>query len=247
MTASQTPDVTWSAYGAVLFDLDGVLTPTAEIHMRAWAETFTPLLRDAGDEKPYTAEDYFAYVDGRPRLEGVATLLESRGIELPAGDPSDEPGDESIAAVGNRKNELFTTILHRDGIAPYPGSMQLVKHLADLGVVCAVVSSSKNAVTVLASAGLSGRFPVVIDGLRADELHLPGKPRPDTFLYAAKAVGADPATAVVVEDAVSGVRAGAAGEFALVVGVDRGVGEQTLLEAGANIVVDDLARLVPDN
>lgn len=239
--------VDWSQYRAVLFDLDGVLTPTAEIHMRAWSETFNPLLRAAGHERPYTDADYFAFVDGKPRLEGVASLLESRGIELPAGDPGDggQVEQETIVGVGMRKNAVFTQILHRDGIAPYPGSLALLDYLAGTDLALAVVSSSRNAVDVLAAAGLTDRFPVVMDGNRAATLGLPGKPRPDTFLYAAGAVGADPGAAIVVEDAVSGVRAGAAGGFGLVIGVDRGVGTDTLTEAGAALVIDDLADLIP--
>lgn len=231
-------------YTAVLFDLDGVLTPTAEIHMRAWAQTFTPLLREAGDRRPYTDADYFAYVDGKPRLEGVASMLAARGISLPAGDQDDGPQVATVAGVGNRKNALFTEILHGDGIAPYPGSVAVVDHLIDAGIAVAVVSSSRNAVDVLAAAGLTDRFPVVMDGNRAAALGLPGKPAPDTFRHAAAELEVDPAAAVVVEDAVSGVRAGAAGGFGLVIGVDRGVGADQLREAGAGIVVADLAELL---
>jgi beta-phosphoglucomutase family hydrolase len=228
---------------AVLFDLDGVLTPTAEVHMRAWAALFTPVL-DARGAEPYTDDDYFRYVDGRPRYDGVQALLESRGIELPYGDPGDPPEAETVCGLGNRKNTVFSETLRRDGMAAYPGSLALVDRLGALGIPAAVVSSSKNAVPVLAAARLADRFPVVVDGVVAAAEHLPGKPAPDIFLAAAERLGVAPEHAVVVEDAVSGVAAGAAGGFALVVGVDRGVGADALTAAGADVVVHDLADLL---
>lgn len=236
----------WDPVTAVLLDLDGVLTPTAEVHMRAWEVMFTRFL-DGLDEpqEPYTDRDYFDHVDGLPRYEGVAAFLASRGIELPLGDPSDAPAEQTVCGLGNRKNALFNEVLAQEGVAPYPGSVLLLDHLRGRGMPLAVVSSSKNAPAVLDAAGLADRFPVVVDGKVAAEHGLPGKPEPDTFRYAAQQLGADPAGAVVVEDALSGVRAGAAGGFAWVVGVDRGVGAQALLDAGADEVVRDLAELLP--
>jgi beta-phosphoglucomutase family hydrolase len=229
---------------AVLFDLDGVLTPTAELHMRAWAELFTPVLDAHHVERPYSDDDYFRYVDGRPRYDGVQAVLDSRGIDLPYGEPGDAPDADTVCGLGNRKNAVFSAALERDGIAPYPGSLALVDRLGRLGIPAAVVSSSKNAVPVLAAAHLADRFPVVVDGVVAAAEHLPGKPAPDIFLAAAERLGVAPARAVVVEDAVSGVAAGAAGGFALVVGVDRGVGADALVAAGADVVVHDLADLL---
>lgn len=235
----------WTEYEAVLFDLDGVLTPTAEVHMRAWQEMFAAFLARHGDERLYTEADYFAHIDGRPRYEGVAAMLASRGIELPPGDPSDPPGELTVCGLGNRKNALFTEVLQRGGIEPYAGSLALMDHLAGLGVAMAVVSSSKNAPQVLETAGIADRFPVVVDGAVAAELGLPGKPAPDTYAYAAKQLGVPIRRSVVVEDAVSGVQAGAADDFGLVVGVDRGAGSPELLAAGADVVVQDLAELIP--
>ena len=218
--------VTWTDHDSVLFDLDGVLTPTAEVHMRAWAEMFNAFLSSwhgpAADTSAYTA----------------------RGIDLPEGDPSDAPDLDTVCGLGNRKNDAFNAVLERDGVSPYPGSVALLDHLRDLGMPLAVVSSSANAPAVLEAAGLAGRFVTVVDGRVATELGLPGKPAPDTFVHAATACGTTPARSVVVEDAVSGVRAGAAGEFGLVIGVDRGAGTQTLTDAGAHLVVADLAELV---
>ncbi|MGN6743983.1 MAG: HAD family hydrolase [Amnibacterium sp.] len=229
---------------AVLFDLDGVLTPTAEIHMRAWAALFGAELEKHGVREPYTDEDYFRFVDGRPRYDGVQAVLESRGIDLPWGDPTDPPDRDTVCGLGNRKNAVFAETLEREGIAPYPGSLALVDRLAELGIPAAVVSSSKNARQVLAAAHLLERFPVIVDGVVAAEEHLPGKPAPDIFVVAAERLGAVPERAVVVEDAVSGVAAGAAGGFGLVVGVDRGVGVGALAAAGADVVVEDLADLL---
>ena len=234
----------WTPYDAVLFDLDGVITPTAELHMRAWAEMFTAFLDAHGVPEPYTDDDYFAHVDGKPRYDGVRSFLLSRDLHLPEGDPSDPPDAETVCGLGNRKNDVFNFVLARDGIAPYPGSVRLLDALAERGTGVAVVSSSKNARTVLAAAHLTDRFEVVVDGVVATELGLPGKPSPDTFLHAAQQLGAPAARAVVVEDAVSGVAAGRAGNFGLVVGVDRGAGERTLLDAGADLVVTDLAELL---
>jgi beta-phosphoglucomutase family hydrolase len=235
--------VDWSAYAAVLFDLDGVITPTAEVHMQAWNEMFNAYL--GADRQPYTDADYFAYVDGKPRYDGVRDFLASRAITLPEGSADAEPTEESVRGLGNRKNVAFNEVLERDGVTAYAGSVALLDHLRDLGVPLAVVSSSANAPAVLAAAGLSDRFVTVVDGRVAAAEGLPGKPAPDTFLRAAEILGATAATSVVLEDAVSGVRAGAAGDFALVVGVDRGAGRDTLTDAGAGLVVSDLAELVP--
>ncbi|MGQ4538188.1 HAD family hydrolase [Dermabacteraceae bacterium P7074] len=233
-----------SEFSAVLFDLDGVLTPTAEVHMRAWRSMFSDYLREAGVSEPYTDEDYFAYIDGKPRYDGVRSLLASRGLSLPDGEPEDSPETLSVCGLGNRKNDLVHRLLEAEGVTPYAGSVAFLNSLGQETPV-AVVSSSKNAPEVLSAAGLRDRFTVIVDGRVAAERGLPGKPAPDTFVYAAELLGADPARAVVVEDAVSGVRAGAAGPFALVIGVDRGVGGETLREAGADLVVSDLGELVP--
>ncbi|HLS44678.1 MAG TPA: HAD-IA family hydrolase [Ornithinicoccus sp.] len=234
----------WENYDAALFDLDGVLTPTAEVHMRAWERMFTDFLAAHPSVSPYTEDDYFAHIDGKPRYEGVAALLGSRGIDLPHGSPEDPPTAQTVCGLGNRKNELFTQVLREDGITAYPGSLALLDHLEERGVAMAVVSSSRNAPEVLRAAGIDQRFPVLVDGTVATAQRLPGKPRPDTYAYAAEQLGVPSSRAVVVEDAISGVQAGAAGDFGLVIGVDRGAGEQTLIDGGAEVVVRDLAELI---
>jgi beta-phosphoglucomutase family hydrolase len=235
--------VDWHEYDAALFDLDGVLTPTAEIHMRAWRQLFTDFLAKRGIAKPYRQSDYFDYIDGKPRYDGVRAFLASRGIQLAEGDPSDSPDLETVCGLGNRKNEFFAAVLREEGVRPYAGSVQLLDHLADRGTKVAVVTSSRNATAVLKAADLGPRFDVVVDGNVAAEKGLRGKPSPDTFVAAAEELGVSVQRAVVFEDALSGVEAGHAGGFGLVVGVDRGVGAQRLTESGADVVVDDLGEL----
>ena len=228
----------WERFEAVLFDLDGVITPTAEIHEHAWAELF--------EAHKYTSADYLQHIDGRPRYDGVRAFLGSRGISLPDGNLDDSPGTDTVCAMGNQKNALFTSILGRDGIAAYPGSLSTIEHLERHQVPMAIVSSSRNAVTVLSAAGLRSRFPTVVDGLVAADRGLAGKPAPDSYLLGASLLEVSPNNTVVVEDAVSGVAAGAAGNFGVVIGVDRGAGRMALMEHGATFVVDDLADLLPE-
>ncbi len=224
-------------FEGVLFDLDGVITPTAVIHEHAWGDLFA--------DYDYTDADYLRYIDGKPRYDGVRSFLASRGVTLPDGSPDDASGTDTVCALGNRKNNLFNTILERDGIEPYPGSAATLDLLEGCGIPAAIVSSSKNARTVLDASGLGARFDVVVDGTVAAEQQIAGKPGPDMFTFAAEQLGVTPGRSVVVEDAVSGVAAGAAGAFAVVIGVDRGAGHESLLEHGATFVVDDLAELLP--
>ncbi|PFG17269.1 HAD superfamily hydrolase (TIGR01509 family)/beta-phosphoglucomutase family hydrolase [Propionicimonas paludicola] len=233
-----------SNFDAALFDLDGVLTPTAEVHQHAWAQVLGGYLAEHCPSQPYTSADYFAFIDGKPRYDGVRALLASRSLALPDGVPSDSPEVDTVCGLGNRKNQAFAAVLASGGVQPYPGSAALLDELADLGIQVAVVSSSANATEVLRAAGLLSRFPVIIDGAVAAAEGLPGKPAPDTFVRAAARLGVPVQRAAVIEDAVSGVRAGKAGGFGLVIGVDRGAGPDLLLAAGADLVVSDLAELL---
>ena len=236
------PDL--SSYDGVLFDLDGVLTPTAEVHMHAWRTMFTDLFSAWGISPEYTDDDYYRYLDGKQRYDGVASLLRSRDVEIPWGDPSDPPSADTVCGVGNRKNEVFAAVLRADGIAPYPGSLALLERLRAAGTPLGVVSSSKNAEEVLAAAGIRDFFRIVMDGVVAAREGLRSKPEPDMFAEGARMLGVDPARSAAVEDAHSGVQSASAAGFALVVGVDRGAGAQTLLDLGADLVVDDLAAFV---
>jgi beta-phosphoglucomutase family hydrolase len=235
---------------ACLFDLDGVLTDTARVHAAAWKEMFDACLREraarTGDAfVPFDpVVDYDEYVDGRPRYDGVRTFLASRGIELPPGDPSDSPGTETITGLGNRKNEIVLAMIRAGGVEPYPGSVRYVRAVRRAELRCAVVSSSANCGELLAAAGIDALFEVRIDALVAEREQLRGKPAPDTFLAAARALGVPAAQATVFEDALAGVAAGRAGGFGFVVGVDRAGQAEALREHGADIVVSDLAELL---
>ncbi len=239
-----------SGIRACLFDLDGVLTQTAKVHAAAWKEMFDPFLRAhaEGAEEPFVpfdaVEDYDEYVDGKPRYDGVRSFLTARGIDLPEGEPSDPPETETISGLGNRKNELVISMIHRQGVEAYEGSIRYVRAVRDAGLRRAVVSSSANTGEVLAAAGIDDLFEERIDAIAAERQHLKGKPAPETFLAAARALGAQPAQAAVFEDALAGVAAGRAGRFGFVVGVDRVGQAEALREHGADLVVSDLAELL---
>ena len=235
---------------ALLFDLDGVLTKTATVHARAWKEMFDAFLRERPSKQGEAlvefdaGADYNRYVDGRPRYDGVRSFLASRGIELPEGVAADPPEAETVCGLGNRKNELVTALIERNGVEPYAGSVRFVEAAIEAGLRRAVVSSSVNCQTVLRAAGIEDLFEARIDGEVAARERLPGKPAPDTYLAAAAALEAGPAEAAVFEDALSGVEAGRAGGFASVVGVDRVDQAEALRAHGASVVVADLDELL---
>lgn len=234
------------AIQACLFDLDGVVTRTAVVHAAAWKETFDAFLHARVGEgfQPFDAgADYDEYVDGRPRADGVRTFLASRGIELPEGESDDPPDAQSVHGLGNRKNELLLDRIRTQGVEAYDGTLRYVEAARARGLRTAIVSSSANTRDVLRSIGAEHLFEVRIDGVVAAERGLPGKPRPDTFLAAARDLGVEPPGAAVFEDALAGMDAGRAGNFGYVVGVDR-VGQADALYAhGADVVVKDLDDL----
>ncbi|MEO5693477.1 MAG: beta-phosphoglucomutase family hydrolase [Usitatibacter sp.] len=236
-------------YDAVLFDLDGVLTRTASVHAAAWKKLFDGFLqqRSADTGEPFVPfdidADYPRYVDGKPRYDGVAAFLESRGIELPMGSAEDGPGVQSVRALGSRKDEYFLEHLKQRGIEPYDAAVTLVRAVRAQGIKTAVVSSSNNCAVVLETAGIAQLFDTRVDGKDVTRLELKGKPAPDAFLEAARRLGAEPARAVVVEDALAGVEAGRAGRFGCVIGVDRLGQSQALRAAGADVVVTNLAQV----
>lgn len=240
----------WTSASAILFDLDGVLTPTATVHEQAWKELFEGYLATRPDVPGSRGEDYFDHIDGKPRFDGVRDFLASRGIVLPEGSATDgtegaaaNQGSDTVQGLGNRKNQVFNDIVSA-GVEPFAGSVRFLEAVLDRGLKVAVVSSSRNAPAVLKAAGLNGHFDVVVDGVVAAAEGLPGKPNPATYNYAAQLLGLPSDECVVVEDAVSGVQAGHAGTFHSVIGVDRGAGRQTLLDAGATRVVNDLQELL---
>ena len=225
---------------ACLFDLDGVITQTAKLHSAAWKEMFDTFLRERSEQtgepfQEFTPSDYDRYVDGRPRLDGVRTFLEARGIE---------PEEELVRRLGDIKNDLVLKLIRERGVEVYDGSIDFVKEAKREGLRRAVVSSSANTREVLESVGIEDLFEAVVDGLVAQREGLPGKPAPDTFIAGARALGAEPSQSVVFEDALAGVEAGRAGSFGYVVGVDRTGQREALAEHGADIVVDDLSELI---
>ncbi|MCG6494934.1 HAD family phosphatase [Kitasatospora sp. A2-31] len=235
---------------AFLFDLDGVLTQTAKVHAAAWKDTFDAFLRaeaarTGGQFVPFDAvADYDTYVDGRPRLDGTRAFLESRGIALPEGTDADPPGTRTVHGISLAKNDTVLRMIRAQGVQPYEGSVAYVRRMRELGLPGAVVSSSANCRDVLRAAGIEDLFDVIVDGLVAKREGLPGKPAPDTYLAAARALGVEPAHAAVFEDALAGVASGRAGGFGAVVGVDRVGQAAELRRDGATVVVTDLAELL---
>ena len=244
------PSITLQDFDAVLFDLDGVLTTTRAVHAAAWKRAFDEFLEDWDARHGTSTEpfddhaDYAAYVDGKPRQDGVRDFLVSRGIELPEGGPDDAPDQETVWGLGNRKQLLVEEELQHTGVEVFPGSVAWVRELREAGLRTAVVSSSRNCAAVLDITGIANLFDTRVDGDTALELGLPGKPAPDTFLEAAQRLGVPPQRAIVVEDALAGVDAGRAGGFGLVIGVDRDGHAAELAEHGADVVVADLGELL---
>lgn len=235
---------------ACLFDLDGVLTATATLHAKAWKQMFDGFLagRAISSAEPFVpfdvVRDYDTYVDGKPRDDGTRSFLLSRGIHIAEGTGDDQATADTIQGLGKRKNEILHTLLREDGVEAYPGSLRYVRAVKQAGMRTAVVSSSKNCHEVLLAAGMAELFDARIDGVVAAERHLAGKPSPDTYLAAARALEVPPAQAAVFEDALAGVAAGHAGRFGFVVGVDRVGQADELRRHGADVVVSDLAALL---
>ena len=236
------------AFEAVIFDMDGVITKTAITHAAAWKKMFDEFLQaraDRNNEKfdEFTQSDYLAYVDGKPRYKGVASFLESRKISIPFGDPSDEAGKETICGLGNRKNDAFNEVIARDGVEVYESTAKLLEDLTAAGIKLGVASSSKNCAPVLEAVDLLSAFGARVDGVVSAELGLHGKPEPDIFTTACEMLGSTPAKSIVVEDAVSGVQAGAKGKFGLTLGIAREHNQKELAENGADFVVSDLEEI----
>jgi beta-phosphoglucomutase family hydrolase len=239
-----------SSIRACLFDLDGVVTETATVHAAAWKEMFDAYLRARAERngEPFVpfdpVDDYDLYVDGKPRADGTRSFLQARRIALPEGTADDPPETESVHGLGNRKNESVLRRLQEQGVEAFPGSVEYLRAARNAGLHRAVVSSSANARAVLVAARIAEYFEACIDGVVAERDGLKGKPEPDTYLAAARALGVAPVDAAVFEDALAGVAAGKAGGFGCVVGIDRVGQAEALRQHGAGIVVTDLAELL---
>jgi beta-phosphoglucomutase family hydrolase len=237
-------------FDAVLFDMDGVITDTASVHASAWKKMFDEFLQARAVRTDETfvpfeiATDYKHHVDGKPRYDGVRDFLRARAIELPEGGPDDPARAETVHGLGNRKDQLVNQVIATEGVRVFPGSVPLLERLRAEGFKIAVVTSSQNRARVLDAAGLGALFDAAVDGLTIVARGLTGKPAPDMFLEAARELGVEPARAVVIEDAISGVEAGARGGFGLVIGVARKGNAEELKAHGAQRVVTDLSELM---
>jgi beta-phosphoglucomutase family hydrolase len=236
-------------FTAVIFDLDGVITKTALVHSAAWREMFNDYLkyREKKYGEPFRefthVNDYLPYIDGKLRYEGIKSFLESRGIRIPYGDPSDDPGQETICGLGNKKNNFFNRVLKRDGVEIYESTVTFIRKLRNEKIKTGVASSSKNCRAVLERAGILGLFDTRVDGDVSTRIGLKGKPEPDIFIKACENLGSSPDFTVIVEDAVSGVQAGRNGGFGLVIGIAREGNSDELKKNGADIVVKDISEL----
>jgi beta-phosphoglucomutase family hydrolase len=236
-------------FDAAIFDMDGVVTDTAAIHSLAWKRMFDEYLqgRAASRHEPFIefthARDYLVHVDGRPRYTGVETFLKSRDIILPAGSPQDLPGSQTVCGLGNRKNEIFHQIIGGEGVALFDSTIALIHAMRQRGIKVGLATSSNNSAVILDRTGTAQLFATVVDGIVSARLGLKGKPEPDIFLTAAANLGVPAARAIVVEDAVSGVQAGARGGFALVIGIARENNARELCDHGADVAVRDLAEI----
>lgn len=240
------------SFEAVIFDMDGVITRTAAVHSLAWKRMFDEYLhyREKEYHEPFHefthAGDYLSFVDGRPRYKGVDAFLKSRGIRIPFGKPEDEPRKETVCGLGNRKNEFFNQVLQTEGVGVYDSTVKLINELLERGVKVGIATSSKNCVSILEKAGITGLFATRVDGMVSAELGLKGKPEPDIFTTASDNLGVEHHRAIVVEDAVPGVQAGRKGNFGLVIGVAREKNAPELKTNGADVVVEDLSEITVD-
>ncbi len=229
---------------ALIFDLDGVITQTRKTHKKAWKAMFDRFFEKHHQEQTsMTEKDYQIYIDGKPRYQGVESFLLSRNIELPFGKPADEPGFDTVCALGNIKNKVFNEILEKEGVEIYEDALQKLREWRNNGIKTAIVSSSKNCKKIIEVAGIDDLFDTRVDGLVSVKIGLKGKPDPDIFTEAARRLGARAENSVVFEDATSGVQAGQRGFFGLVVGVNRFDNKEALLENGADITIDSFADI----
>lgn len=236
-------------YEAVIFDMDGVVTQTATVHATAWKKLFDEFLTQYAEQhhqpfKPFDIEfDYLKYVDGKKREDGLISFLDSRGLHIPMGNPDDSPDQQTVYGMSQRKDEFFLEQLYQNGVQAYDSTISLIKRLREKHIRTAIISASRHCEEVLRAAQVLDLFDTRVDGIVAEQLHLPGKPNPDVFLEAARRLDVLPSKAVVIEDAISGVEAGHAGKFGLVIGINRHHLAADLKTHGADVVVEDLIQV----
>lgn len=236
------------ALEAVVMDMDGVITQTATIHAKAWKQTFDEFLekREGKYYRPFTIEqDYKTYVDGKSRLDGIRSFLESRNIKIPEGKAGDNSSEVTVYNLGMYKNQQFLSLLDQEGAQVYPDALEVIHQWKEEGMKLAVISASRNCKRIMESAGVLNLFDARVDGIVSEEKRLKGKPAPDIFLEACQILKVSPAHTLIIEDAIAGIQAGQKGKFGLVAGVARHGEEKILKEAGADLVVDTLTALPP--
>jgi trehalose 6-phosphate phosphatase len=239
---------------AAVFDLDGVVTFTAHVHAAAWKQLFDDYLRSRERRfgEPFQEFDpefdYRAYVDGRPRYQGVQTFLESRGVHISYGTLHDSPDQETVCGLGNRKNDLFVAKTRELGVKVDHEAVRFIRELRDRDIHVGLASSSKNAAPILERVDLSDLFEAIVDGVVSERLGLQGKPQPDIFLKCLELLTGkvEPARAMVVEDAISGVEAARRGNFGLVLAVDRHGEAEALRRHGADWVISSFSEISAD-
>jgi trehalose 6-phosphate phosphatase len=243
---------------ALIFDLDGVVTQTRKLHKKAWKHLFDEFFNKVESDKAdadktiennagMSESDYVTFIDGKPRYEGIKSFLDARDVQLPYGDKDDPPDVHTVCGLGNRKNELFRKLVAQDGAEVYEDAVAKIRRWREQGMKTAIVSSSKNCKMIIEQAGIADLFDVRVDGLVSEQRGLKGKPQPDIFLEAAKELDALPENSIVFEDAISGVQAGQAGFFGLVVGVSRFSNAQELKDNGADICINTFEELDLDS
>ncbi len=234
---------------ACLFDLEGVLTDGAVLHALAWGDVFDELrLRMSGKTGwhfiPFDrVADYQAYLEGRPRLEGIDAFLASRGIRLPEGRSGDSPQAETAYGLAASKGEALARRLHQRGVNALAGARRYLEAAGHAGLARAVVSSSTNTLPMLELAGLATLVEERVDAdvIRSERLRT--RPAPDILVAACRRLGVDPEQAVTFTHTPAGVAAGRSARLDVVGVGDGQVGEQ-LLGFGANRVVPSVGSLL---
>ena len=237
------------AVRACILDLDGVLTDSGALHARAWREVFDDLRGRLSEKTGWqflrfdAEQDYGAYIDGRPRLEGIHLFLGSRGIRLPEGRPDDPATALSAHGLARRKGDVMARGLGRDGVAARTGARRYLEAAGRAGVLRGVVSASTSTLPMLELAGLA---TLVEDRVDADVMEAEGlrsRPAPDLLLSICRRLDVPPEHAVTFTHSPAGVAAGHAAGLA-VVGVGDGAHAELLAGFGAERVVPSLHSLL---